>query len=468
MQVILAGFNIDISQIESTQKDALTPETISAAYARISRRPEPIPELRKQAAGAVDAARKSNERIVFGLGHASVAEHAVFNFDVLDISRLAVETLEARRFASFTEKSQRYVRLERDFLVPEEVLGTRFESLFRQTAETLFATYRALLERISRYYIQTGQARDEKMAVHRAKEDARYVLPMATFAQLGMTMNARTLEYTIKALAASRLAEVRRLAHMLHEPAFSVAPSLIRYTEPSPYDIRIRNAAFPVLPVPERASDTDVRLLNHTTDGDLLVLSAMAQRVTGRPVLPETLKNVPETELAAFVRAVLDGIKAYDPMPREFEHAVFTFQAVMSASAFAQMKRHRLVSLSAGPYAPVLGRTMPPVIEAADAVSLFERAMEASQSAWQAMQALGPVADYILTNAHRRTVIGTMNLREAYHVARLRMDKHAQWDIRNISTQLLRQVKEAFPLCSILIAGKDRFDEQYSKAFGKI
>ena len=104
--------------------NALTPETISAAYARISRRPEPIPELREQAARDVAAARSSNERIVFELGHASVAEHAVFNFDILEVSRLSIEALEARRFASFTEKSQRYVKLKRDYLVPKEVLDS--------------------------------------------------------------------------------------------------------------------------------------------------------------------------------------------------------------------------------------------------------------------------------------------------------------------------------------------------------
>jgi len=113
--------------------------------------------LRDQAARDVASARISNERIVFGLGHASVAEHAVFNFDVLGVSRLAVEALEARRYASFTEKSQRYVKLSRDYLVPDEVKTAGFEGLFRDVADRMFETYGDLLERLADWYLDQGK-----------------------------------------------------------------------------------------------------------------------------------------------------------------------------------------------------------------------------------------------------------------------------------------------------------------------
>ncbi|MBD3163357.1 MAG: hypothetical protein GF346_12830, partial [Candidatus Eisenbacteria bacterium] len=91
------------------EKDNWTPETLSAAYARISRDPRPVDELRAVAREEVDAARRSNQRIIFGLGHASVAEHAVFNLDILGVSRLAIEEVERMRLCSYTEKSQRYI-----------------------------------------------------------------------------------------------------------------------------------------------------------------------------------------------------------------------------------------------------------------------------------------------------------------------------------------------------------------------
>ena len=89
MEVILAGHNIDYEIIREIaaahpERQDLTPETVAAAYARISRNPRPVNELRTLARGEVEKARASNRNIVFEMGHSSIAEHAVFNLDVLD------------------------------------------------------------------------------------------------------------------------------------------------------------------------------------------------------------------------------------------------------------------------------------------------------------------------------------------------------------------------------------------------
>ncbi len=87
------------------EKMELTPETVSAAYARISRSPRTVGELRASARLEVEKARRSNRAIVFDMGHSSVAEHAVFNLDITGISRLVVEEVERFRLCSYMEKS---------------------------------------------------------------------------------------------------------------------------------------------------------------------------------------------------------------------------------------------------------------------------------------------------------------------------------------------------------------------------
>ena len=124
MRVKLAGFNMDadiLRQLGPGRCPHFTPETLSAAYARISRSPLPIDQLRKKACQDVEKARKSNQKIIFEMGHHSVAEHAVFNFDIMGVSRLALEEIERFRLASYTEKSQRYVTLEGDLVLPREL-----------------------------------------------------------------------------------------------------------------------------------------------------------------------------------------------------------------------------------------------------------------------------------------------------------------------------------------------------------
>ena len=112
MKILLAGYNIDYETIQDIEDalpelEELTPETIAAAYARISRNPKPVHELRAIARAEVEKARQSNRNIVFDMGHSSIAEHAVFNIDVLGVSRLLVEEIEKFRLCSYTEKSQR-------------------------------------------------------------------------------------------------------------------------------------------------------------------------------------------------------------------------------------------------------------------------------------------------------------------------------------------------------------------------
>ncbi len=75
-----------------------------------------------------------------------------------------------------------------------------------------------------------------------AKEDARYVISLATETQLGMTINARNLELMLRRLAAHPLAEAQEYSRKLYEVTKEVAPSLIRYTEVTDYDRLTRQA----------------------------------------------------------------------------------------------------------------------------------------------------------------------------------------------------------------------------------
>jgi flavin-dependent thymidylate synthase len=250
MRVLLAGYNVDAEVLEALKsreetRDDVTPETLSAAYARISRDPRPVDELRRAARAEVESARKSNRTIIFKMGHHSVAEHAVFNFDVIGISRLAVEALERFRLCSFTEKSQRYIALGDDFVVPAEVRNAGLEKPFSEMIGAQNALYHALFKRLRPYFLERhpGEAADPAhlpILEGWAKEDARYALGLAAEGQLGMTLNGRNLELVIRRFAAHELEEVRELGRGFCDLAAKVAPSIVLFTEACAF--RLRNA----------------------------------------------------------------------------------------------------------------------------------------------------------------------------------------------------------------------------------
>jgi thymidylate synthase ThyX len=146
--------------------------------------------------------------------------------------------------------------------------------------------------------------------------------------------------------------------------------------------------------------------------------------------------------------------------------ADITFQAVVSAANFAQLKRHRMATLLAGEYAPELGNTCPASIREAGLEGEFNEIIGAANQAYlELKKRSGAAADYVLTNSHRRPVLMKMNLREMYHFARLRDDEHAQWDIRALAHGLSEKVRTLMPLTAMMLCGKSRFDEEYRKIF---
>ena len=60
MDVKLAGYNLDVALIGKPISQRSTPETISAAYARISRSKKNVCSLREESILDVEKAKKSN------------------------------------------------------------------------------------------------------------------------------------------------------------------------------------------------------------------------------------------------------------------------------------------------------------------------------------------------------------------------------------------------------------------------
>src|SRR5512134_2154854 len=118
----------------------LPPETIAVAFARTSRSPESFRDIAAQLSEEKSA--QFHEKWVVGYGHASVAEHAVLHIAFENVSRLAIESIESNRLASFTEKSTRYQRWgPDDFIVPPELEGHPLCAEYVETIRSLFQTY---------------------------------------------------------------------------------------------------------------------------------------------------------------------------------------------------------------------------------------------------------------------------------------------------------------------------------------
>ncbi|MCU0581503.1 MAG: FAD-dependent thymidylate synthase [Syntrophales bacterium] len=423
MDIILAGYNLDYETIRGMEDahlelTSLTPETVSAAYARISRSPKPVNELRAIARTEVEKARQSNNNIVFEMGHNSIAEHAVFNIDVIGVSRLLVEEIEFTKHPDLA-----------------------------------------------------ADPRNQAMLEGWAKEDARYILSMATQTQLGMTINARNLELVMRRMAAHPLVEANEYGRKLYDVVKPIAPSLIRYTEKTDYNARtgqdLRDKLAGFLDSLSDAGDTAppaaVTLVHTTPDADDRVLAAFIHTATRRP-FSHSLKTAaalaPDRKAEIF-RTAFRHMQGHDAAPRELECVDLTYDLIVSASCFAQLKRHRMATLLCQSYDPSLGVTIPESIQEVGMTAAFQDMIGQTEDFYNELQAAAPTAaDYALTNAHRKRVLMKINARELYHIARLRADRHAQWDIRNLAKEMIARAQTVMPLTLMLATGKDDFADR--------
>ncbi len=157
------------------------------------------------------------------MNHLSPIEHASFTFGVEGVSRSLLAQLTRHRIASFSVKSQRYVRV-RDFnyVIPPQIeaLGEEAKAEYCRQMETMAGWYRGWVEKLE--------------AGERGNEDARFVLPNAAETKLVMTMNARELMHFFSLRCCNRAQwEIREMAWQMLELVLAVAPALFKNAGPA-------------------------------------------------------------------------------------------------------------------------------------------------------------------------------------------------------------------------------------------
>lgn len=138
---------------------------------------------------------------LINLNHESPIEHVSFTFAVEGVSRTLTHQLVRHRIASFSQQSQRYVKLEQfEYIMPPAIENNEeAKALFKQAMSEDQKYYdkitNILFEENYKKYIDLGLK--EKEAKSKAEkesiEDARYIFPNACESKIVFTMNARTL-----------------------------------------------------------------------------------------------------------------------------------------------------------------------------------------------------------------------------------------------------------------------------------
>lgn len=186
----------------------------------------------------------------------------------------------------------------------------------------------------------------------------------------------------------------------------------------------------------------NVELWSITPDAERLIERA------GR-VCWKTDLSLTEDGTAAFIEKL---VKRGHLSVLEHSKATF-FVSGISRACSHQIVRHRIASYSqesqryvdASHFVPVIPKT---IANNAEARALFASAETACKVAYRGLRELGvPKQDarFLLPNATPTSIVVTMNFRSWRHFFEMRCDRYAQWEIRAVADEILRQVHEIAP-----------------------
>ena len=435
----------------------LTEEQLAVVFAMTSRRPEPFDEIAVQV--SQEKAADFHERWVLGYGHSSVAEHAVIHMAVENVSRLACDTLEDNRLASYTEKSSRYQVLPQGYYhVPLELEAhPSLKSIYITTCDYLFDTYSYMMDRTIEHLKEDLPQRENERDVaynlrlrRQAIDSCRFLLPASTLSNVGVTMNARVMEHAISKLLSSDLAEERELGEELKVQGKEITPTLIKYAEENQY-LKTSWARQKERSDSLRGDGSDgveVSLVHYDPQAEIKLAAALLYRFAGLPY-SQIWCRVDAMDTDARNRVIadcLEGLGPHDQPVRELEVVDYTFEMVLDYGAYREFKRHRMQTYIPQPLTVANGYLIPPLLEKAGLSARFLEAMErVSDAFWQTYETSPSVAQYLVTHAHKRRVLSRMNLRECYHLFKLRTQPHAHFSIRGPIEKTMRLAVQTHP-----------------------
>src|SRR5207247_2055625 len=220
----------------------------------------------------------------FQYGHRSIADLAHIALAIERLSILAAIAVADEQRWDGQERSTRYQDFKKSGYYTPDFGEPQAKQLYRGTVDSLFAEYESLSESMFHYLAgitpkpaEMKQEAYDRTLRARAFDISRYLLPLAANTSLGEIVNARTLENQVSHLLAHTHKEVRQLGELLKRAATSpaynanhdslrriveqirsvspsladqaeqellrevrVAPTLVKYADPSLYEIETR------------------------------------------------------------------------------------------------------------------------------------------------------------------------------------------------------------------------------------
>ncbi|NDD84586.1 hypothetical protein EBZ38_10005, partial [bacterium] len=209
--------------------DKLSPVTIAAAMARLSRRADDMRiTILDEFANAAGKDEKLLQRVITAYGDDSVQQLVGQHVVVEGASNLLTKKLEWGRLAAYLEQSTRYIYFDQKdidgnyrYYVPND-LDTKTRATYVHFMDAIFDLYSSMVRELTSYVRKNSNVPKAEQDVAwqgatraQACDAVRSVLPVATKSTVGIYASGQALESLIMHLLSDELPEAKEVGHQL-------------------------------------------------------------------------------------------------------------------------------------------------------------------------------------------------------------------------------------------------------------
>lgn len=459
-------------------KETMSPNTIAAAIARLSRRGDDLRlTIVEEFANAAGKDEELLKRVISSYGDDSVQQLTGIHLVVENCTKLMTNKLEWGRLAAYLEQSTRYIYFdERNehgkyrYYTPD-ALDEQTAQTYDQIMDQIFDNYSQMVHELTKYVADSSETpakeRDAawKNAVRaQACDAARLALPAATTTTVGIYASAQALEQTITRLLADELPEAQHIGQQLLHEARQVIPAFLERADMperggaiTAYRSNTRQAVKQLANayVPQdyaNESSSAVTLTDINPRNELDLVPDMLYEHTDRS-LSALRDDIAEwsydKKAEVFTTYVGERLNRRHKPGRAFEKAQYSWDVVCDFGIFCDLMRHRIVNdLAWQALTPRYGYEMPDLIDEAGLSDTYEANFDLSLKLYSVLQQAGYQleAQYATLLGHRMRWKVTYNAREAFHIHELRTSPQGHPGYRKLVNQMHEALAVRHPL----------------------
>lgn len=465
-------------------KDNLSPQTIAAAMARLSRRGDDMRiTLLDEFIGAAGKDEKLLQRVITAFGDDSVQQLVGQHVVVEGASNLLTKKLEWGRLASYLEQSTRYIYFDQKdkdgnykYYVPSH-FDKKTKQSYVQIMDTIFDTYSDMVRSLTEHIRSNSEVSEEerdgawRSATRAQACDAiRAVLPVATKATVGIFGSGQAIESLIMHLQSDPLPEARSTGDKLLNEVRKVSPvfyeradkpdrggAFVAYRSQTAKEVK--ELASKNLPDTYSSDFEPVKLDSVWPRNELDVVSDILYEHSDLPleqIKEETAKWSYDKKLEVFNTYMGDRLNRRHRPGRALEKIHYSWDLVCDYGIFRDLQRHRMVDdLGWQLLTPRYGYEVPSLVEEAGLSDKFEKCFDLSLELYSILQSAGYEyeAQYATLLGHRMRWKVTFNAREAFQMLELRSSPQGHPGYRKLAQEMHEKIAEIHPL----IAGAMKF-----------